>query len=253
MPAATMRTSRRRTGWIQPLLFGLTLVALSIPAIGMSWPMAPWAGQQVSLAVELYHPDGDHGASGSTGGFALGWLATDTATAVVTPVATDTAVVRTPGPGTPVPARPEDSDQSPPAGAQATTTAAASPLTPAAQPTVTGAGAPAPGQPAVAAPTQAPAGPQTFPVTTVDAGLAGSPGQAGSAPVATADQPAGARSDPAQSATSSATQGSAPSPALGATRPTRAFDPGLVLISLGLVLVGLGTASYLLRRHRTPP
>jgi len=253
MPAATMRTSRWRTSWVQLLPFGLTLAAASVLAIGMGWPTS-WAGQRASLVLEPYHLKGDLGAPpGSAGGFALGWLATDTATAVVTPVATDTAVVTTPGPNTQPFATPDDSDQGPSAGAQATTTAPAGPLTPVTQPTITDPSTPTPGQSAPTDPTQASASPQALPTATPGAGLADSPDQTGSAPVAPADQPAQALSDPAQSAASSATRGEPPSPDLGAPRPPRAFDPGLVLIGLGVVLIGLGTASYLLRKHRTPP
>jgi hypothetical protein len=227
------------------------LAVVSVLAIGMGWPTAPWTGQPwpdgqdrwASLTLEPYHLNGDYHGLGTIGAFGLGWLATGTATAVLTPVATDTATVRTPSPDTSARTRPASSEQGSPAAGQAVPTAETSPLAPAAQPTTAETGAAAPGQPTLAAPTGALAGPQALPTATLGAGSSGSPGQAESAPVATAAQPAEALSVPAQSVASS-TRSTQPPPALPTIHPAQTF-------ALGLILIGLGVA-YLFWKHRTP-
>lgn len=188
---AEWRRARRRRDWLQTLLVALTLTAVGIMAIGMSWPMTFGTGQRAELAAQVHRMSNDNSRVESVGGSALGWLATDTATAVVTPVATDTATVSAPSPDTPVPVRPRASDQGSPTSDQATPTVTATALAPTAQPTTVDVGAPVPAQSTLGAPTEATTGSQALPAATVGTELTGSHGQAESTPVATGTQPAG--------------------------------------------------------------
>lgn len=254
MPRVAKRRSCQCRSWMGVVPLALALALASALVIGMSWPEATRTGEPASLRVEPYRANRQYrGAeTASFGGFGLGWLATGTATVLLTPVATDTAAVTTPGPNTPRPTSPGGSDRGSPTAGQTAPAAATNPLAPAAQPTTAGAGAPAPGQPTLAGPRQPPAGSQTLPTAPGGAGLASPPGQVGSAPSAPATEPAEAPSGP--------TGGMASSPGLSARTgspqgsPTyTAWPPGRLIptVALVLLLIGLWVTYFVRRRRRT--